>query len=136
LTGMIEPHQRGALRTAALIALIVGVVGSVGLMLRAGQSAPRLLLILFTGWVLSPFVVLAGTELVSKRWSALTRVTLHIVTLVVALATLAVYGYVALGPPRERVAPVFVLTPPLSWLLTGIALSTAAFISARRSRRG
>jgi cation transport ATPase len=131
---MIEQHRTGALRRAALVGLVAGAVGSVGLMLRAGQSAPRLLQILFTGWVLSPFVVLAGADVVSKRWSALTRATLHIVTLVVALATLALYGFVALGPAREKNAPVFVLTPPLSWLLVAVALSTTAFISARRSR--
>ena len=131
---MIEQHRRGPLRTAAWTALTVGASGSVGLMLRAGQSAPRLLQILFTGWVLSPFVVLAAAGVVSKRWSPLPRAALHIVTLVVALATLALYGYVALGPPREKNAPVFVLTPPLSWLLIAIALSTAAFISKRRSR--
>ena len=133
---MIEQHPPGPLRTAALIALVVGAVGSVGLMLRAGQSAPRLLQILFTGWVLAPFVVLAAADVLSKRWSALTRATLHAVTLVVALAPLAIYGYIALGPPREKAAPAFVLTPPLSWLLIAITLSTAAFISARRSRRG
>jgi hypothetical protein len=133
---MMVASRREPLRTAARIALVVGAVGSVALMLRAGQSAPRLLLILFAGWVLSPFVVLAVADRFSKRWSALTRATLHAVTLVVALAPLAIYGFVALGPPREKTAPAFVLTPPLSWLLIAIALSTVALISARRSRRG
>lgn len=132
---MIEPNRGDPLRTTALIALIVGAVGSVGLMLRAGRSAPLLLLVLFTGWVLSPFVALAAAHVVSKRWSALTRAALYAAALVVAVATLVIYGYVALGPPRERNAPVFVLIPPLSWLLIAVAISTAAFISARRSRQ-
>ena len=41
--------------------MLVGAVGSVGFLLRAGQRTPRLLLVLFVLWVLSPFmaVVLA-----------------------------------------------------------------------------
>ena len=132
---MLESRRTDHLRTTARVVLVIGAVGAIGLMLRAGQSAPRLLLILFTGWVLSPFVVLAAADIFSKRWSPLTRATLYTVALIVTLATVATYGYVALGPPSEKTAPAFVLTPPLSWLLIAVAVSTAAFISARRSRR-
>ena len=48
----------GLLRAVALIEVVAGAVGSVGLTLRAGQRSPRLLLVLFTIWVLSPFVAL------------------------------------------------------------------------------
>ena len=42
----------GLLRAVALIVVLAGTGGSVGLMLRAGRNAPRLLLVLFTIWVL------------------------------------------------------------------------------------
>ena len=53
----------GLLHAAALIALPAGAVGSVGLLLRAGQrNNSRLLLVLFTIWVLSPFLALASAD--------------------------------------------------------------------------
>ena len=82
----------GLLRVVALIAVAAGAVGSLGLMLRAGRSTPRLLLVVFVIWVLSPFVALAWANMVSKRWSVLTRATLYCVTLVITLGSLAIYG--------------------------------------------
>ena len=54
----------GFLRVVALIAVVAGSLGSLGLMLRAGQRSPRLLLVLFTIWVLSPFVALVWANMV------------------------------------------------------------------------
>jgi hypothetical protein len=88
---------------------------------------------LFAIWVLSPFVILVVGYVVSKRWSILTRATLYGVMLVVTVASLAIYGVVALGPSRPK-APAFVLVPPVSCLLMAIAVPTAAFIARRLSR--
>ena len=131
-----ESGSIGLLHAAAVIALVTGAIGSVGLTLHAGQrvGSPRLLLGLFAMWVLSPFVFLVVAYVVSKRWSLLTRATLHGVMLVVAVASLALYGDVALGPARPTPA-VFVIVPPASWLLMAIVVPTAAFISRRLSRR-
>ena len=105
------------LRTAALIAVVVGAVGSVGLTLHAGRhNNSRLLLILFALWVLSPFAALVVANVISKRRAV------QSVTLLITLGTLAIYGYVALGPPRAKTAPVFVVVPPVSWLLTAVVV--------------
>jgi hypothetical protein len=133
--GRPEGGFLGLLQAAALIAVLAGAVGSVGLMLHAGRNAPRLLIVLFAIWVLSPFIALALANVVSKRWSVLTRATLYSVMLVVALGSLAVYGADALRPPRAQAAFVFVVVPPASWLLTAIVVGVAALISGRRSRR-
>jgi hypothetical protein len=129
-----EPEGRflGLLRAAALIAVLVGAVGSFGFMLRAGQRAPGFLIVLFALWVLSPFAALAVATVVSTRWSALTRATLYGVMLALALGSLALYGHVALGPPRAQAAFVFVVVPPASWLLAAIVVPIAAMISGRR----
>ena len=127
----------GRLRAAALIAVVAGAVGSVGLMLRVGYHNPsRILLLLMTTWVLSPFMALVLADVVSKRWSVLTRTTLHGVMLVLTLGSLAIYVDDALSPPKAQAAFVFVAVPPASWLLIAIIVPTAAFISGRRSRRG
>jgi hypothetical protein len=135
--GRPEDRSLGLLRPVALTALLVGAVGSVGLMLRAGRhNNSRLLLVLFTLWVLSPFMALTWANVVSKRWPVLTRRALYSVMLVVVLASLAIYGDVALGPPRAKTAAVFVVVPPASWLLIAVIITLAGLASGRLSRRG
>ena len=131
----IEGGFLGLLHAAALIAVLAGAVGSVGLMLRAGHRNPsRLLLVLFALWVLSPFVALVLANMVSKRWSALSRATLYTVMLVLAVVSLAIYGDAAFGPPRTKAAFVFVVVPPASWLVIAVVVPIAALISGRPSR--
>jgi hypothetical protein len=126
----------GHLRAAALIAALAGAVSSVGLMLHAGRrNDSRILLVLFAIWVLSPFMALVVANVVSQRWAVLTRATLYSLMLVLTLGSLAIYGDVALGPPRAKTAFVFVVVPPVSWLLIAIVVPTAALISRRRSPR-
>jgi hypothetical protein len=137
ITGMASRGKHdgaflGVLRAVALIAVVAGAGGSVGLMLRAGGRTPRLLLALFVIWVLSPFAALAWANMVSKRWSVPTRATLYCVTLVLTLGSLAIYGGLVLPPAGSARAFVFVAVPPASWLLMAIAVPLAAWISRRR----
>ena len=124
----------GFLRTVAVIAVVVGAVGSVGSMLVEGHP-PMFLRILFTIWVLSPFVALVLANMVSKRWSVTTRATLYCVMLVVTLTSLAIYGYFVLRPHESTPTFVFLVVPLGSWLLIAIVVPMAAFISGRRSSR-
>ena len=126
----------GRLRAAALIALLVGAAGSLGLMLHAGRRSPRLLLVLFVPWVLSPFIALVFAHVVSKRLSVPTRATLYCVMLVIAVGSLAIYGDDALGHRRPQAAFVYVAVPPASLLLMATVVPVAAFLSRRLSRRG
>lgn len=133
--GRTDARFLGLLHTAALIAVLGGAVGSVGFTLRAGQRNPsRLLIVLFVIWVLSPFATLVFLNFISKDWSVMTRATVYSVMLVLSLASLAIYGRVALGPPRAKTAFVFVVVPPLSWLLMVLGVSVAAFVSRKHSR--
>ncbi len=91
-----------------LAALWVGVLGSLGFTLYTGRHNPSILLIgLFLIWVASPFVVMIAR---SRRHSLAIIVTLSI-------ASLAIYGTVALGPPRAQPAFFFLMTPAATWLL-------------------
>lgn len=123
-------------RTFGLIVLLVGAVGSVGLLLYAGRSSPqRLVIALIAIWVLSPFVVLAWANLISKNWSGPARAALRWLTLIVPLGSLAIYGYDALRPPRAKPAALFVAVPPVSWLLIAVVISIAAISARRQDRR-
>jgi cytochrome bd-type quinol oxidase subunit 2 len=133
---MIAEKSVGRLRTVALIAMGVGIAGSVGLFLRAGQRTPRLLLAVMAIWMLSPFLALGWADTISKRWTSLTKVTLHVLMIVVALASLLVYGDDALGHRRAQAAFVYVILPPVSWLVIATTLAIAAYISRIRPHRG
>jgi ACR3 family arsenite efflux pump ArsB len=127
----------GPLRAVAMIAVVVGAGGSVGMTLHVGRhNTSRLLLALFVIWVLSPSVALAFASVVSKRWSAVARTTIHIVMLVLTLGSLAIYADVAFGPPRAKPAFAFLVVPLASWLLIAIARPVAAFLFRRLSRQG
>ena len=128
----------GLLRAVALTAVVAGAVGSVGLMLWVGHRNPsRVLLGLFVIWDLCPFVALLLADMVSKRWSVLTRATLYSVTIVITLGSLAIYGdVVVIAPTGSANAFVFVAVPPASWLFMTIVVPIAALISRRRSQLG
>ena len=103
-------------------------------MLRAGHP-PLFLRIMFFGWVLAPFVALVAADIASKRWSALTRTTLHYMMLILTLGSLAFYGGVVPTPPGSRPAALFLIVPLGSLLLLAIVVPVAASISGRRSRQ-
>jgi hypothetical protein len=134
-----ERPDVGALRllhAVAVFAVVAGALGSVGLMLWVGHRNPsRVLIALFVIWDLSPFLALLLADVVAKRWSAITRATLHIVMLVIALSSLALYGDVVLRP-RPQPAFMFLVVPFGSWLLMAIVVPIAALISGRLSRQG
>jgi len=122
-------------QAAALIALIAGAVGSLVFMFNAGQHTPRLLLVLFTIWVLSPFVVLLWAIIMSKRWSVLTRTILYCVTFIVPLSSLAIYSeWIDVRPAGSANAFLFVAVPPVSLIFIAIVVPAAALISGRLSR--
>ncbi len=80
-SGKASSDPLDAMRKTALIAVLVGAVGSVVLTVYAGRhniNTPTMLLVLFAGWVLSPFVALALALLASTRWAAFTRAVLNV----------------------------------------------------------
>ena len=124
------------LRKVTLITATIGGAGAVCLMLMSGLHPPVLLVVLFIGWVLAPFAALVFANLVSRRWSIVTRYTLYSATLVIAVCSLAIYGYVLFRPPVSQPAFPYVAVPVGSWLFIAIALPVAALISRGRTRRG
>jgi len=125
----------GLLRAAALIGLLVGAAGSLGLMLHAGRRQnSRILVLLFAIWVLSPFIALAGANVVSRRWTVPVRATLYSVMLVLALASLAIYGVVAFGYATAKVGFVFLVVPLASWLLIAFVVAGARIADLAKRR--
>jgi hypothetical protein len=122
------------LRTMALAVGLAGAAGSLGLTLHAGRDTPVLLLVLFVGWVLSPFIALLIANRVSRRWSVATHATIYCLMLVVTLASLVGYSG-AFNSPDTKPAFIFLVIPLISWLLMAIAIPIAELLSRRLSRR-
>ena len=123
------------LRTMAVVVVLAGAGISLGLMLHAGRNNKSVLLIvLFVIWVLSPFIALLVANVVSKRWSDLTRMTLYSLMLFLTLGSLVSYSGV-LSPPGTKPAFVFLVVPLISWLLMAIVIPITASLSRRLSRR-
>lgn len=123
----------GPLRTMARGAVVAGAAGSVGLMAVAGHP-PIFLRVIFVVWVLSPFVMLALADRIWGRWPDSTRTVLHVLAIIIAAGSLAIYGFRVWRPPASTPAFVFVMVPPLSWLLIATVASFVAFTSRQRSR--
>ena len=113
-------------RSAALLAIVVGAVGSIGFLRRAQQHPPPLIVAGFVVWVLAPFVMLAIANLASKRWPPTVGITLTIVTLFVTVASLLVYRDDNISHRASKPAFVYVAVPPASVILSGLALAIAA----------
>ena len=124
------------LRTVAFIAVLICSAWSVRFTLQAGHRNPsRFLMTLFVIWVVSPFMGLMFASFTPRDWSILSRAAVYGVTLVLSLGSMAIYGRVALGPPRAKPALAFLVVPALSWLVI-VTVSAAALISRARSRQG
>jgi len=119
------------LRTAALILLVVGAVGSLYFMFNASRNQKSILLItLFSGWILSPFVGLFLTEKFCKHW--IVHVSSFFYWLMIILTIASLLGYSgALNTPKTKNAFVFLIIPLISWLLMIISI----LIARRFSRK-
>ena len=121
----------GRMREVALVASAAGAAGSFGLLLRAREHPPLVLLLLFVIWDLAPFVVLAVATTVSAGWPMPTRTTLYYLALFVTLGSLGVYTYAVLSPGNPT--PAFVAVPLVAWGLMAIAAVVSRFAFRRPS---
>ena len=125
--------ERSTLPIAARTALSVGAAGSVLLMMRAGaRQRSVVLILLFTGWVLSPFFMLALVNLRARTWQPHTRTALYGAMFGVAFISLSVYALHALLPGMKA-GFIYLVVPAACWLLIAMAFATAAAISPKRS---
>lgn len=124
------------MRATARTAVVIGALGSLALLLYVARTNSHVLItVLFTIWVLAPFVALALADRMSATWSPLSRATLHTLTPIITVGTLVIYAYRAVLPPQSSGAFVFVIVPPVSVALLLVALAVAALISRRLSRK-
>ena len=122
-------------RIIALIVVLAGALGSLGIVLYTGRNNDSIPLeVLFLFWVISPFAALLIDFTISRHWSVLKRTTLYFLMLVISIGSLVAYSG-ALSPPGIKAAFVFLVVPLISWLLMLIVIPMVSLFTRRRSRR-
>ena len=137
--GPVKPEAQGLSRARpfAMFACVAGAGASLLCMYQVGQrNRSFVLMLFFTLWVLSPFVALLVSAMVSARWTRPPRAALYGVMFAVSVLSPLVYGVVALGPPRPQPAFAFLAVPLASWCLGASALAVASVINGRLASRG
>jgi hypothetical protein len=121
------------LRAVARLALLAGAAGSIALMLRAGaRQRSAVLILLFTGWVLSPFIALALAlaNMRAARWPPRMRTALSAAMIGVSVLCLTIYSMHAVRGVMKA-GFVYLVVPAAAWLLIAVALG----VNALRSRK-
>lgn len=120
-THVAEPHR------AARAVLALSATVSLALMFYMGRRQQSVVLIvLFTGWVASPFVALAVVDAWASPWPAAARRVVRRVMLMAGLGSLAVYGLNAVAPFSARPAAIFLIVPAATWVLGVVVLAACA----------
>ena len=110
------------MRFKALAASVAGAVGSSAFMLYAGRrNDSKLLLFLMAIWVISPFLILWCTSLFSEQWQAVNQMKFHWMMIAITLLALTVYSIDSMRPPHAQAAFVYIVVPPVLWLLMAAA---------------
>jgi hypothetical protein len=116
------------------VALVVGAAGSITLMARAGARQRSIVLLgLFTGWVLSPFLALAIGNSRARLWQPATRTALYGAMIGVSFISLSIYALQAMFP-EMKAGFIYLVVPAACWLLIAVALATAVAVSPRRKQ--
>ena len=115
------------LKTIATIVVILGAVGSLAFLLNEGRRTPIFLLVLFVGWVLSPFVGLMIANKIFKKRSLTARVIFNYVMLILPLISVAFYSG-TLTSTQTKPAAIFLMVPLISWLIIVTFILIAKFV--------
>ena len=120
------------LSKSASISIYIGATGSLSFMFWSGRNNTHLLLtLLFTLWVLAPFVIMIIISQYVKHWQIRSQKIISITLLATILVSLAVYFTNLIHPPKAQAAFVFVMVPPASMFL----LALGFFIGWNYSKR-
>ena len=126
-----KDSNQSFLGTIALVAGLVGAVGSLYFMFSAGRKQNSIILLaLFTAWTLSPFVGLFISNKISTRWTAPARASLYWLTIILTISSLVAYSG-AFNTPATKNAFIFLIFPLISWLLIVIVFLIARKISIK-----
>jgi hypothetical protein len=121
------------LQIVSLAILLIGSIASVVLVMYAGRHNTSVLLnILFSGWVLSPFIGFLIANRISGKWHILTRTILSWMMILITFVSLLGYcGILRLSGTKP--AFIFLIIPFVSWILIVAEIGISSMISRKLS---
>src|SRR4051794_13716558 len=126
-----KKFNRNFLPMLAVIVTVIGAAYSLYFMFNMGRNQKSILLIvLFTGWVLSPFVGLFIANKVYSHWKPSARVSLYWLMIILTIGSVVAYSG-AFNTPQTKPASTFLIVPFIAWLL----ILTVTLITRRLSRK-
>ena len=124
-----------SLRLAAMIVLICGAAGSLGMTLCTGRNnTSSVLAFLFIIWVLSPFIGLSIASSVTRRRTFDIYRAIYWLMITIPVLSLIFYSGV-ININSKKPAFTFLIFPLISWVLIITVIPVASSVSKRRSRR-
>ncbi|HEV8514567.1 MAG TPA: hypothetical protein VGQ59_14895 [Cyclobacteriaceae bacterium] len=117
--------------TLAVLMVLAGAGASIGFTVYTGRNNPSVVLILlFAGWVVSPFIALLLINAVSRRSELFNRLILYSLMVFLTVGSIVIYSGLW-SPPGAKTAFVFLVVPLLSWSLMGTILLAARLSPSR-----
>lgn len=117
--------------TIAVLMVLAGAGASIGFTVYAGRdNSSFILILLFTAWVVSPFIALLLVNVITQRWELFNRLTLYGLMIALTTGSIVVYSGVW-SPPSAKPAFIFLVIPLLSWSLMGTVLLAAKLSPSR-----
>ncbi len=118
-----DRNKTGLVRSLALGVATAGALGSLAFTLQAGgHNVSVILVLLFSVWVLSPYILLIIFCVRSGNWSARARISLYVIMILMSLISLLFYGGLIFFFGAKP-AFVFLVIPLISWIVCLIVYS-------------
>jgi hypothetical protein len=112
-----QPPYQKFLRLIARATVLVAAIGSLFLMFNAGRNQKStVLLLLFTVWVLSPFIGFLVIDRISGVWRNSARLSLYWIIILLSIGALIAYSGILI-PQQTKNAFIFLVAPFVSWIL-------------------
>jgi hypothetical protein len=102
--------------------VMAGAACSLGFTLYTGRNNSSVpLILIFSGWVVSPFIALLLINIITKRWQVFNRLILYGLMVSLTVGSMVIYSGLW-SPPGAKTAFVFLVVPLLSWSMIGMIL--------------
>lgn len=126
---MKRSEGTSTLRTIAMAVLYVGGAASLFLTVYNGRhNSAVILIVLFAGWVLSPFLALLVADARARGWSPQTQRLIYWLILMITPLSLIFYSHLV-EPAGVKPAFVFLIIPLASWVVMAISFLTIRLLS-------
>jgi hypothetical protein len=127
----VDSKSVRVLHAIAVLMVLAGAAGSLGFTLYTGSHNPSVVLVLlFAGWVVSPFIALLLINVITKRWEVFDRLVLYGLMVMLTIGSMVIYSGLW-SPPNAKTAFVFLVVPLLSWSFMGMILLAASLSPSR-----